>query len=186
MLSNRTVLVILLSGALGSAACRGNDSPLEPSVQPPAYSEWVAQSASNGQDDHHGNWGNTKKSSCKPLSARTAAQDIGPQGGVLRIGPHSLTVLPGSLRAITHITATIAGDSVNSIQFAPEGLHFVIPAVLSLNYANCKVLGTSPMEVVYTSNDLFTLLELIPSQDLKVVKTVVGFISHFSRYAVAY
>ena len=49
-----------------------------------------------------------------------------------------------------------------------------------------KVLGTSPMEVVYTSNDLFTLLELIPSQDLKVGKTVVGFISHFSRYAVAY
>lgn len=187
MSSNRTVLVVLFTAALGSAACSGNESsPLEPSAQPPAYSEWVAQSASNGQNGQQGNWGNTKKSSCNPLSARTVAQDIGPQGGVLHIGPHTLTVLPGALRLTTRITGTITADTVNSVQFAPEGLHFVIPAVLSLSYSNCKVVSTSPMKVAYTTNDLVTLLELVPSQDVKVVKTVVGFIGHFSRYAVAY
>lgn len=41
-------------------------------------------------------------------------------------------------------------------------------------------------KVVYTSDALVQLLELIPSEDRKLQNTVVGFIGHFSRYAVAY
>jgi hypothetical protein len=90
------------------------------------------------------------------------------------------------LLRITHITGTISADSVNSVQFAPEGLRFAVPAILSLSYANCRQPPIGPMKVVYTSNDLLTLLELVRSIDNKANRSVVGFISHFSRYAVAY
>ena len=105
---------------------------------------------------------------------------------MLRIGPHTLTVLPGALLKTTRITGKITADTVNSVQFAPEGLRFVVPAILNLSYANCRQPQTGNMKVVYTSNDLFVLLELVESEDRKANMSVVGLVSHFSRYAVAY
>ncbi len=185
MLSNRVVLVALLGATLGTAACNGNEtSPFEPAGQP-AYSEFSANlSGSDGHDG--GDWGDTKPSSCKPLSLETESADIGPWGGVLRIGPHTLLVPPGALLQRTRITGRIFADSVNSIQFFPEGLRFLAPAVLQLSYENCRKLDLATMKVVYTSDDLLRLLELVPSEDRKLRKTVVGLIGHFSRYAVAY
>ena len=61
-----------------------------------------------------------------------------------------------------------------------------MPARLQLSYQNCRTIALKNMKVVYTSDDLVQLLELIPSEDRKLQNTVVGFIRHFSRYAVAY
>ncbi len=199
MSSNRLVLVVLLSAALGSAACSGNESsPLEPTARTPAYSEWTggssepagsysewAESSQEDQQGQHG-WGDSKPASCKPLSARSESKDIGPQGGVLHIGPHLLTVLPGALLQTTRITGQITADTVNSVQFSPAGLQFLLPAVLQLSYENCKSLDARKMKVVYTTNNLLSLLELIPSEDRRLKKTVVGLVRHFSRYAIAY
>ncbi len=183
MSSNRAVLTALLGAMLGAAGCsRAGDSPLEPVVQP-AFSEGQDGGGASGSD---GGWGNTNPSSCNPLSPRTEGADIGPWGGELRIGPHTLIVPPGALLQRTRITGRITSDTVNSVQFSPEGLRFVVPAILQLSYANCKRSNPLPMKVVYTSDDLLRLLELIPSQDRKLKQTVVGLISHFSRYAIAY
>lgn len=182
MLSNRILIGALLSAALGSAACSGTGaSPLEPTIQP-AFSSAPEAGGGGGQED----WGDTKPSSCEPLSARTESEDIGPWGGVLELGPHRLIVPPGALLKKTRITGRISADSVNSVQLFPEGLQFLVPVRLQLSYRNCENLELKNMRVVYTSDDLLRVLELIPSEDRKGMRTVVGFISHFSRYAVAY
>ena len=184
MLSNRSALLVLLTAALGSAACSAiESSPLEPTVQPPAYSEWSASSGHNGSQ---GGWGDSRPSSCRPLHSDTESEDIGFRGGELQIGPHRLIVPRGALLHKTRITGRISSDSVNSVQFYPAGLQFLVPARLQLSYENCNKLDLKNMRVVYTSDDLSQLLELIPSEDRRLKNTVVGLISHFSRYAVAY
>lgn len=184
MESKRLFLTALLGAVLGAAACTGNQStPFEPTQQP-AFSE----GSGNGGDepDGDGGWGEHRPSSCKALHAESESEDIGPRGGVLEVGPHRLVVPPGALLLRTRITGRIVADSVNSIQFFPEGLHFLVAARLQLSYKNCKKLQLRTARVVYTSDDLERLLELIPSEDRRSTNTVVGFISHFSRYAVAY
>lgn len=182
MSSKSGVLALLVGAALSLVACGGTQSSLlEPAAntaQPPAYSEW----SGGGK---LGKWGDTHQSSCKPLKAESKSEDIDFRGGEVKVGPHVLTILPGALLRKTRITATISADSVNSVSFAPEGLHFLLPAKLSLSYANCKSV-LQDMKVVYTTNDLLVLLELIPSHDFKFKNSVTGLISHFSRYAVAY
>lgn len=182
MKSNRLFLTAVLGAMLGAAACTGNEStPFEP-AQPPAFST-VSGSAGGLPDD---GWGEHRPSSCEALHAESESEDIGPRGGVLEVGPHRLVVPPGALLRSTRITGRITADSVNSIQFFPEGLHFLVPVRLQLSYANCARLELKHMRVVYTSDDLLRVLELIPSEDRRGNSMVVGFISHFSRYAVAY
>ncbi len=66
----------------------------------------------------------------------------------------------------------------------PAGLKFAKPATLTLSYSNC-LLPPLVMRVVYTDEQL-RVLELIPSLDLRLTRSVSGSIRHFSRYAVAY
>ena len=121
-----------------------------------------------------------------PLALRTAM--IGIMGGTINIGPHSLWIAPGALTGSVTITATItSNDSINLIQFTPEGLKFAVPGLITMSYNNCMDKGTqSQAQVVYTSNDLLRILEFLPSIDNPMRKTATGMIRHFSRYAIAY
>jgi hypothetical protein len=73
---------------------------------------------------------------------------------------------------------------VNSVRFSPEGLKFAKPATLTLSYSNCSPLLLLK-RVVYT-NELLSILELLPSIDDLRTRTVSASIRHFSRYAVAW
>jgi hypothetical protein len=125
---------------------------------------------------------------CKPLPYAAATRTIGPEGGSLKVGPHTLTVPAGSLTAPVTITAEAPVDRVNSVRLSPEGLQFVRgkPAVLTLSYANCPLTGQLlPKRIAYTT-DALAILSYLLSVDNLLTKQVSGKLEHFSRYAVAW
>jgi hypothetical protein len=182
MRTSRLLLAPLLAAALVSAACSGGANPLEP--QGPAVSAPPEISPSL-----LGGLLGKQYLACSPLPAQSKSASVGLLGGVINIGPHKLVIPAGAVLSRKTITAEItAGDASNSIQFSPEGLKFKVPPVLVISYANCTVSGgiLDRVKLAYTSNDLSSILELLPAVANPLNKTVVGSISHFSRYAVAY
>lgn len=123
---------------------------------------------------------------CKPLPMATATATIGPEGGTITVGPHSLVIPPGALDSTVTITATAPSDTVNVIDFEPQGLQFDRAAALTMSYANCNTLGSLlPKQIVYTDNAL-DILEYLLSMDNLWKKQVTGQLHHFSTYAVAW
>ncbi len=123
---------------------------------------------------------------CSPLPYASNSATIGPEGGILQVGPHTLVVPPGSLDSAVTITAVAPSDTVNRVNFQPEGLTFQQPAALIMSYANCDLLGsTLPKKIAYTT-DLLQILEYLPSLDDLGSQTVRGWVKHFSDYAIAW
>ncbi len=124
---------------------------------------------------------------CSALPYAQDVETIGPEGGVLVAGPHSLVIPPGALSAPTKITMTVpTGLGVNAVQFAPEGLQFARPAALSMSYSNCSLLGRLlPKRIAYTDNAL-NILSYLLSLDNLFGKRVTGKVNHFSDYVIAW
>jgi len=123
---------------------------------------------------------------CTPLPYDSVTQTIGPEGGIIQVGPHSFTVPAGALDSDVVITAVTPSDTVNRIQFQPEGLVFNDYTTLRMSYANCNLLGSLlPKRVAYVNSDLF-ILDYLPSLDNVLTQTVRGKIQHFSEYAIAW
>jgi hypothetical protein len=118
----------------------------------------------------------------QPYAVNTAL--VGPAGGTITVGAHKLVIPVGALSQPTLITAEQIRGSTNSVRFQPAGLTFAKPATLTLSYSNC-LLPPLGAQVVYTDEQL-RVLERILSIDLRLSRSVNGFIRHFSRYAVAY
>ena len=56
-----------------------------------------------------------------------------------------------------------------------------------MSYANCSLLGSLlPKQVVYTSDDLLNILDVLKSLDDPLSQQVTGKLNHFSEYAVAW
>jgi hypothetical protein len=124
--------------------------------------------------------------SCTPLPQATASQTIGPEGGVIAVGPHSLTVPAGALSAPVTITAVAPSDTVRRVDFAPDGLQFAQPARLTMSYQGCGLAGVLvPKRIVQIDHDL-GILEALPSLDLRSLLTTSASLEHFSGYAVAW
>jgi hypothetical protein len=121
---------------------------------------------------------------CSPQPYAITKQTIGPSGGALKVGSHSLVIPKGALSEKVVITAEQIQGSTNSIRFSPEGLRFQKPAVLTMNYQNCALVLLQK-KIVYATEKL-KILEVLTSLDLFKSKTVTAPIDHFSRYAVAY
>lgn len=121
---------------------------------------------------------------CNVTTDQWNTANIGPEGGRLNVGPHSLVIPRGALHSRTQITAHAVRGKHVLVEFSPSGLQFSQPASLTLSYSACKVSG-KPVEVVYLKSDT-TVTEKEPSQDYPKSKWVVGTIKHFSSYAVAY
>lgn len=126
----------------------------------------------------------TELLSCSPQQYESVSEVIGPDGGTIVVGAHSLTIPAGALAEQYTIQAEQVSGRVNSVRFSPEGLTFAQPATLSLSYANCSP-PIVANQVVYT-DELLQILELLPSVDDPETRTVTGDIEHFSRYAVAW
>jgi hypothetical protein len=121
---------------------------------------------------------------CSPQPYAIVSQNIGPNGGVLRVGSHSLVIPGNALQETVRITAEQVPGKTNSVRFSPEGLQFEKPAVLTMNYGNCALVLVQK-KIVYTTENL-KVLEVLRSFDLFRSKNVSAPIDHFSRYAVAY
>ena len=125
---------------------------------------------------------------CRPLPYASTTQTIGPSGGTISVGPHTLTIPAGALSRSVAITAEAPSDSVNSVQLLPQGLTFAAgkPARLTLSYSNCSLLGILlPKRIAYTTDSL-TLIQLLPSIDDLLRRRVSASLKHFSRYAVSW
>jgi hypothetical protein len=123
---------------------------------------------------------------CTPLAADSVTQTIGPEGGTIVVGANTFSVPAGALDSAVAITAVAPSDSVNRVQFQPEGLTFQQPASLTMSYANCDLAGSIlPKRIAYTT-DLLLILDYLPSVDDLSGQTVTGLVSHFSDYAIAW
>jgi hypothetical protein len=124
--------------------------------------------------------------SCTPLPYDSVTQTIGPDGGTIAVGAHTLTVPAGALDTAVTITAVAPSDTVRHVRFQPEGLQFQQPAPLTMSYAGCNLLGSlAPKRIAYTT-DALLILEYLPSLDDLFGQTVTGQLRHFSEYAIAW
>jgi|SRR5437870_5133427 len=121
---------------------------------------------------------------CSPLATDSVTQTIGPAGGTLQVGAHTLSVPPGALSDSVSITAVAPSDTVNRVLFGPEGLTFQQPASLTMSYANCSTLDGAK-RIAYMS-DAGALIDYLPSVDNTSAQAVTGQLSHFSDYAIAW
>jgi len=124
---------------------------------------------------------------CSSLPYASSTQTIGPLGGTISAGPHTLVVPPGALTAPTTITMTVpTGLGVNAVKFQPEGLRFLTPAALTMSYANCSLLGKLlPTRIAYTDAHL-NIISYLLSLDNLLSKYVTGKVNHFSDYVIAW
>ena len=124
---------------------------------------------------------------CSNLPYASSTKTIGPLGGTISAGPHTLVIPPGALLSPTSITMTApTGLGVNAVKFQPAGLRFVAPAALTMSYANCSLLGKIlPKRIAYTDDNLNILYYLL-SLDSLLSKWVTGKVNHFSDYVVAW
>src|SRR6267378_4583676 len=124
---------------------------------------------------------------CSNLPYASDTETIGPLGGVLRAGPHTLIIPPGALSRPTAITMTApTGLGVNAVKFQPEGLRFAVPAALTMSYANCSLLGKLlPKRIAYTDDNL-NIISYLLSLDNLLSKYVTGKVNHFSDYVIAW
>ncbi len=130
--------------------------------------------------------GSTGLLACAPQPYDSVTKVIGPRGGSLKVGTNWFYVPAGALERNVSITAVTPSGKVNLVQFQPQGLRFSRPAVLTMSYANCGLLGwLLPRHIAYT-NDALQILELLPALDNLFRKTATARIGHFSGYALAY
>lgn len=115
----------------------------------------------------------------------SGAKVIGPAGGTVVFGPHSLIVPAGALSTPTPITAaTLHGDTL-AVTFGPSGLQFKQPATLVLSYQHCTVKPTDTLSIVLVNNQMTEMIQMVPSRDKKLKQAVEGLIQHFSVYAAS-
>lgn len=124
---------------------------------------------------------------CTPVPAGSATQIIGPRGGTISVGPHTLTVPRGALSRDVAITATVVSESVNRVHFEPAGLRFAKSATLEISYANCNTAGRLlPKRIAYVSSDLSVLFNYLNSVDNLRSSEVRAEVDHFSDYILAW
>jgi hypothetical protein len=123
---------------------------------------------------------------CTPLPYDSVTQTIGPEGGTINVGAHSLWIPEGALDTAVTITAVTPSDTLRHVRFQPEGLTFQASTWLTMSYQGCNLLGSlAPKRIAYT-NDVFEILEYLLSFDNLWSQNVTGRVEHFSEYAIAW
>jgi hypothetical protein len=179
------VLAALLAGACANETT-GPASGFDPGSENPVFA--------NSARDPFGRPGFTH---CTPQAPHTTSARVGPSGGTLKVGRHTLRIPAGALKRSVLITMSAPSDSLNYVVFGPEGLTFDPASLptLTMSYRNCFVTpgSDSNLEIVYTDDALTTVLDTTESVGPDTVNHRVGArLRHFSkyvlhsRYAVAY
>jgi hypothetical protein len=121
---------------------------------------------------------------CEPEKREFASKLIGPKGGKIDIGRHSLIIPAGALTEDVQISGTVISGPIAEVDFEPHGLQFARPVELEMDYGHCIVPEGMQQTVVYIDNG-FKLLEDRPSFDDDDLKNVRAWLDHFSGYAIA-
>ncbi len=186
-------LVLLLMGGVSCTTSDGSSEALGPSVEQQSPSFGLIGDLTGGLTDLTndltgtvvGTLGSvTDLLTCSAQPYAVTRQSIGPDGGVVRVGTHTLIIPRDAVSEKVLITAEQIRGSTNSVRFSPDGLQFNKSAVLTMSYQNCGLVLLQK-KIVYTDEKL-KILEVLRSLDLFRSRTVSAPIDHFSRYAVAY
>jgi hypothetical protein len=121
---------------------------------------------------------------CNVTRTHTGAAVIGPEGGILRVGPHRLTVPRYALKQPVYISAVAPKGSYVQIEFQPAGLKFERKVALTMSYAECSLLSPLALKIVYV-NDQYEILEVLPTLVSVLTRTASAPTDHFSRYMLA-
>lgn len=196
MTSWRPLRGLLLGAALLLTASCGADGPTGPRSAPPAPSSPTVQPAASNDlvggllGGVTGLTGGLLKGllSCSPQPYASTTQTIGPAGGIIRVGRHSLVIPAGALSAPVQIRAEAPSDEVSSVRFSPEGLQFNRghSPVVTLDYSSCPAGRLQLLKHVAYTTERLQILNLLTSLDNLLLMKVSAPIEHFSRYAVAW
>ena len=125
----------------------------------------------------------------------SVTQVVGPAGGFIVVGSHILWVDTMALADTVRITAVAPADTMRSVRFQPEGLHFQKSTLLVLAYDNCRIPRTVTPRIALVT-DAFQVIDFltpvnIPPNDHRFKRAhgkqqVIGELQHFSNYAVAW
>lgn len=121
---------------------------------------------------------------CNVTRTYSTAREIGPTGGTIQVGPHSLFIPANALSAPTRITATAPAGDVVEIQFQPHGLEFRKKTTLTMSYRDCGLLRGVLPQIVYADDKRNILEQLLSVPDL-LRRTVSAKTDHFSSYILA-
>lgn len=170
------ILAVLLVACLAVSSC--SEQPAAPPVTQQAPQAELVGSLLQG----------TGLLKCSNLPFDSETKWVGPNGGSLSAGPHTLTIPPGALDKWTRITMSApTGYGLNAVHFEPGGLNFDRPAALTMSYSNCNLLGKIvPKRIAYTDDDYEKIFYFLQSLDNIFSKRVTGRIDHFSDYVVAW
>jgi hypothetical protein len=122
---------------------------------------------------------------CDVPTTETGRATVGPGGGIVRVGPHSLYVPPGALAQNVEITATAPAGKVVAVDFEPHGLRFARPTMLRMSYSDCGVVNGLFLRIVYVGDDQ-TIREVLPLLGNDLLRQELGGkLTHFSSYVIA-
>lgn len=181
MKHSRLLLSALLASATLVAGCK------EGSSTGPAQGFDVLHA--DRLSDLRNHWGRAGMLGCKNREAveLSTSQTVGRDGGVIRIGAHTLIVPANALSSDVLITARVEDEGVNHVEFQPEGLQFNVPATLIMGYSNCDLLGlNADKRIAYTDNLVLQIYYRLDTSDDRSNKTLTAKLNHFSDYAVAW
>lgn len=191
-----TTLIIGLALSVG-AACSSDSAPLAPAVVGADTDSGAAVVAAPNASLVGGLLGtvdgllSTTTSgllSCNVNQTTYGAEWVGPAGGIVRVGPHTLVIPRGALSSYTRIRGTAPKGNTVLVDFEPHGLKFKTSTALSLSYKECGLTGTLLggllLDVVYV-DDRQSILEVLPSLNDLLNQRVIGRVDHFSGYALA-
>lgn len=121
---------------------------------------------------------------CRVSERYSTTQVVGPNGGTIRVGPHSLFIPPNALSERTMITATAPAGNLVEVEFAPHGLKFERSTTLTMSYRDCGLLKGVLPQIVYADEKNNILEQLLSIVNL-LNRTVSAKTDHFSSYILA-
>ncbi len=128
----------------------------------------------------------------------SVTQVMGPRGGFLTVGAHTLYVDSLVLMDTVSITAVAPAGTVRWARFHPDGLLFPANlvdgwgAALITSYKDCGVPTSDTLRIAQVTDSLSILSYLQTWSQVKKVpwsqgqQRVVGLLPHFSNYAIAW
>lgn len=122
---------------------------------------------------------------CEPQPRVSATKVVGPKGGSIKIGPHSLVVPAGALDSNVTITGTAPPNPSVNVEFAPHGLQFNRAVEMTIDYKQCIVPETVELGVTYMLNGWYPVQKM-PSSDLRKDKKITALTDHFSGFVVTW
>ena len=172
-------LRVLLVLPLAVAACTSDTArhPLAPGLEE-SSSTLAAQGASG-------------LLACPTTVGRSGQAEIGPDGGTLTVGGHSLVVPAGAVhRAMTFTLSAPASSSLEiEISAGNQGHYkFRSPVTVRVDYSRCSdsVLPDGPLTAWWIDVASRSKKGEMPSTDDRAARTLTFTTDHLSGYAIAY